>query len=430
MIGLRFVALSALMPAAGSWLGATSVRRLPVLARVAFYFAGGLLTLSAVMFGFSVLGWAWSIPRVLFLPVLAGAIVRFTAKTQPPRENGAEKRRGRPAVDWALLALALLTIGILALAIAAGAATSFDLLFFWGAKGQRFALSHGIDTGFLRDPAHNLMHPDYPPLLPFYYAWSMLGGRQLDWWGAVFSAPLLLLLASCAVWGVASGQRHPHAAGLTALFACMFSTLFIQNAVGGNAEPMLLFFETLSLAALTLGESHVIGGALALAGCVLTKVEGTAFAVALILALVIVRPSRRTGRDLLWLIAVPGLMLAGWLVFCRAEHLIDIYRPSATVLTIAGVLSATKQVGKQASFGMWYLPWAVPALLIALGNLRSARVQLVTLCLTAGFLLYVYGRVGDQTILVDWSATRVLLSPLLMIFFAGVAATGRVKGEG
>src|SRR5258708_6143680 len=203
----------------------------------------------------------------------------------------------------------------------------------------------------------------------------------------------------------------------------MFSLLFVQNAVGGNAEPMLLFFETLALAALTVGESHVSAGAVALAGCVLTKVEGTAFAVALVLALVIVRPSRRTGRDLLWLIAVPGLSLAAWLVFCRAEHLIDIYRPSASVLTIAGVLSAMKRVGSQASFGMWYAPWAVPSLLIALGNLRSARIHLLTLCLTAGFLLYVYGRVGDQTTLVDWSATRVLLSPLLMIFFAAVPTT-------
>jgi hypothetical protein len=424
MIGLRFAALSLVVPAAGYWLRATSVRRLPMAARVAFYAAGGLLALSAVMFSMSLLGWQWSAGRILVLPLLAGAGAAVLTRRREALEEQPRPKVSLRVEDWCFLALALVAIGVLVLTIASGAATSFDLLFFWGAKGQRFALSHGIDVGFLRDPAHGLMHPDYPPLLPFYYAWTMLGSGQLDWWGAVLSAPALLLLATCAVWGVASGQRHPHAAGLTALFACMFSLLFIQNAVGGNAEPMLVFFETVALVSLTLLESDITVGALALAGCVLTKVEGAVFAVGLVLALAVVRQGRRTARELLLIVTVPALALLTWLGFCRYEGLLDTYRASASVVTATSLLSAATQLAAQASFGLWYLPWLAPILLVAFGNARAARVHGVAVCVYAAFLVYVYGRGGDPTALVDWSATRVLLSPLLIAFAGGIAATG------
>src|SRR5260221_9283137 len=158
MIGLRFAALSLVVPAAGYWLRAPSARRLPVAARVAFYAAAGLLTVSHVMFGMSFLGWEWTVRRILVLPLMASAATAVLAgREDSPKDQSRGTARLR-AAEWWLLALALLAIGVLVLTIASGAATSFDLLFFWGAKGQRFALSQGIDLGFLRDPAHELMH--------------------------------------------------------------------------------------------------------------------------------------------------------------------------------------------------------------------------------------------------------------------------------
>ena len=64
------------------------------------------------------------------------------------------------------------------LATLGGAATSVDLVFFWGAKAQQFAAARGIDLEFLRNPAHQYMHPYYPPLVSNVFAFAtMAAGR-------------------------------------------------------------------------------------------------------------------------------------------------------------------------------------------------------------------------------------------------------------
>src|SRR5260221_427600 len=136
MIGLRFVALSLVVPAAGYWLRATSARRLPVAARVAFYAAAGLLTLSTVMFGMSLLGWEWTVRRILVLPLMASAATAVLAgREDSPKDQSRGTARLR-AAEGGVLALALLAIGGVVPTIALGAAPPFDLVFFWGAEGE------------------------------------------------------------------------------------------------------------------------------------------------------------------------------------------------------------------------------------------------------------------------------------------------------
>src|SRR6185503_9401875 len=151
----------------------------------------------------------------------------------------AERRNSNPATQQLSNHLAsLLAIAIYALVVMSAAATSGDFVFFWGTKGQHFGQERMLDTAFLSNPDHVVMHPEYPPLVPLYYAWTMLGAGELDWFGALASAIVFLALAAWAVPKFAP------------LFAAMFALLFIRIDVAGNAEPALIFFEVVALAAL------------------------------------------------------------------------------------------------------------------------------------------------------------------------------------
>src|SRR5260221_150397 len=230
MIGLRFAVLTALVPVMGGWTAAfASVHALRRAARLAGYTAAGVVTITAEMFLLASLGVPWS-PALLFpLPLLATLAVWW-------RDRGlAQGNAVAPSGDRAALIIAGAAILVVAATVLAGAATSFDLLLFWGVKGQRFGLMHTIDVAFLRDPAHTLMHSDYPPLVPLVDAWTMLGSDWLDWFGTIATAPLLLLAGSTAVWGFTRSGT------LTALYAPTFGFVFLDNNIARNAEPMLLF---------------------------------------------------------------------------------------------------------------------------------------------------------------------------------------------
>ena len=96
--------------------------------------------------------------------------------------------------------------------------------------------------------------------------------------------------------------------GHAALFAALFGYLFVANAVAGNAEPALVFFEVLALGALSFaGDEPALFpiASIAFTGAVLTKVEGTAFVAATIVAFAIARPL--AGLGLIGLALVGGV---------------------------------------------------------------------------------------------------------------------------
>jgi hypothetical protein len=301
------------------------------------------------------------------------------------------------------------------------AATSGDFVFFWGTKGQRFAQERMLDVGFLRNPDHVVMHPEYPPLVPLFYAWTMLGAVELDWFGAMASAILFLVLATLAI------RNFTESDPFAAFFASLFALLCIRNNVAGNAEPALLFFEVLALCALYrsgssvprgLGSSGEVGeavprdtegprnrgtdvvAAIALCGAVLTKIEGAVFAVIVIALL---------GRR--WRVALPPLVvLGGWLLFAKFNGLLASSDPRYA-FSFGHLLPSVRQLAGEMSFGLWYLPWIAIALLA-----RSWKHIAAALAFLA-FMVLIYARPEAH---MEWSAQRVLMTPLVLFFFSAI----------
>ncbi len=451
MIGPRFALLTALVPLMGGWVAAfASVRAVPRALRLAAFLATGLVTITVEMGLLASLGIPWSAALLLPLPLLATLFVWWRTRGQvapavsPPRER-------------AVLILAAAAILAVAATVFAGAATSFDLLLFWGVKGQRFGLTHTIDVAFLRDPAHKLMHSDYPPLVPLVYAWTMLGSEQLDWFGTIATAPLLLLAGSAAVWGFTRSGT------LTALYATTFGFVFLDNNIAGNAEPMLLFLETVVLAAL-LADCDALA-AIALPGVVLTKVEGAAFVGAILVWKIAARAAARllpaattrsrseaTKQDPFsfsppqreeggrtpdegpsasrWLAVLlpPLLALTAWIAFCAHHGLLDTYRSHGS-----GGHSACAAVFRplliESSMHAFYLPWIALAVLIAAGRTRAALPGLAAAAAYLAFLIVVWAGGAEANIAkeIAWSARRVLITPLLLVFFAAAGAASFQK---
>jgi len=410
MVGLRFVLLTLALPILGSWI---RVRPLPLAARIAVYFGTGLFTIVAEMFVLSMLGVPWSFALLLPLPILFGVRRSYRRFFGEPRDP--KRRHGRRTPN-AILLLALFAIAILTSVVLAAGATSGDFVFFWGVKGQRWGQERTLDYAFTKEPSH-YMHPDYPPLVPLYYAWTMLGGnRALDWWGAMLATPLFLLMSTAALWGFARYAGLRGAEALAAFFATLYALFYIRNAVAGNAEPPLIFFETLALAALTCwrerpGEHDVIA-AIALSGVALTKVEGGVFVALVLLTTWIVRRSS-------WKMGVlPVVTLAAWLIFGYVHGLTDTYVPRDD-LSFAYIGITLKEMLRELSLHLWYTPWIALAIFLLCGRARAALPYLAASLGFILFLLSIYTRAEPH---LEWSAGRTLMTPFLLALFGAVAA--------
>jgi hypothetical protein len=95
----------------------------------------------------------------------------------------------------------------------------------------------------------------------------------------------------------------------------------------------------------------------------------------------------------------------------------------ASALTLSSTRAAIDLVAKEASFGIAYLPWIVLFALVVIGRVRHAWPQLFVAAASVLFLLFVYARNGDRDFHAGWSAMRVLLTPLLCLLFAALAAS-------
>jgi len=427
--GLTFLLAFASLPIIGLGIwGLPGVAKLPLAGRAAAAGAAGMVFLSLEMLLFSLLGVPWSIPLLVPLPLAAaGAGLWLWQKMRPMSEP-------RPRAARLSLILTASALSLVVYAAATARATSVDLLLVWGPKGLRFAAARALDYAFLASPVGQAMHSDYPPLVAFLYAWATLAAGRFAWGAALLTMPFFLLLATLAFWGFARrplGDRR--AAELTALFAALFGYTCVVSLTAGNADPALLFFETVALAALTFGEGRPESdwlASLALAGAVLTKVEGAAFAAIVTACFLLL--GRHQGRRLgsLWrLAAAPFGLLALWLLFAARHGILQSYRTEQYgEFSLAHWRDVASGVLASASYGAAYLPWIALALLVVLGP--SPRRALPPLAAAAGytvFILYSYMRGEfDPRLWIEWSAARLLLTPLLCLIFAAAAGSGGV----
>lgn len=421
MIGARWIVLTALVPLLGGyarWF--RGVRALPAAARLPVYFATGLVTLCAEMFALSAIGVRWSFALLLPLPLLLGigALVRT-------RIGAAPAGRPRWIIVPAILALAIFTSAALSAAI-----TSGDYVLFWGVKGQRFGAERFLDTEFMIQPNH-YMHPDYPPLVPLSYAWTMLGGGvSMDWWGGVAAAPLFLALSVAALWGFGRYARIGATDAVAALLASLFALLSIRNALGGNAEPAMFFFAIVATCALVCQRDRELDpvAAIALTGATLSKVEGGVVA---LLVLGISWTARR-GPWRARLIAgvqvalLPCFALATWLAFARAHGLSDTYAVKGK-LNVAYLGPTLATMGRELAMNLAYAPWVACAVVLLLAPRKRAGVPwLAAAAAFFGFLIVIAMRPDPR---LEWTAGRTLLTPLLLSLVAGLAAWREDEGS-
>ncbi len=421
MTGLLFILALAALPLLGLPLARRFLAMPNAAATIGTAGALGALLLCAEMFLLSVVGIRWSV-ALLLAPFAVLAVVWRPNARRPPAAPAAEP------LPWPAIGAASLAWLAAAYAAATARATSSDLLLFWGAKGERFAAARGIDVAFLRDPMHLLMHTDYPPMLTLLDAWAALVAGRFAWGAAMLSMPLFLGLSLLTFYGFARpslGRRS--AAEHTALLAALLGFVFVETLTAGNADPLLVYFEVLSLSAIVFAGDRAGGlaaAAVGLTGAVLTKVEGTPFAAIVILGFVLFGPGGRRWRAA----AVLGLpclaALASWIAFGRAHGLLDVYRlRDHAALRLESGPAILRTIVQEGAYGAAFAPWIVVAVLIGLGS-RSRDLGLL-LATAAGFLafmVYMYATLpADPTLWIRWSAARLLLTPLLCLALAAAA---------
>ncbi|MEO8381981.1 MAG: hypothetical protein ABI779_20125 [Acidobacteriota bacterium] len=396
------------------------VRRLPLPARLSAALAAGILITTIVMATLSLFGIQWNRTKlfvVLGIVACAGVLVGRSAPSAASKD--AEKippSRPQPTVPWKLLMLVFVMLTAYGLMTARESAG--DLHFFWGPKAVRFFRAGKIDADYLRRPDYQPAHPDYPPLLPLLYAWSHTLSSGTFSWTAAVASTLLFLFGSVFLIHGASGDG-PGAL----LVAATLSYAYAVGFAAGGADPPLIFFETLTLVAVMfLNEergSDVLA-ALGLCGAAWTKIEGATFAIAVVLALLLVR---RDWKRTLRIAAAPALLLGAWVVFVRVAHLLELYRGAAMDVYWKALIPTLRTVAGTATYELFGLPWIVPVVLLLLArNRRAATLPAVVAVLTLAVSIFFYIHLPDPTWWILASAPRVLLTPLLALLVGALAA--------
>jgi len=386
-----------------------AVKKLDLGGRIAIAGAFGAAIVVAVLAGLSIVSIGWSRSVVISIVVVITAISIYVARPLRTREKHPIDRGAMAA----LIVIAILIIyGLLDARLSCG-----DLHFFWGPKAVRFYRDGGVTLGFLADPNTVRMNPGYPLLLPLLYVWSETIARQFSWFSAVLSTALFLF-GSVAL--VRSTSRDDRAA---VLMAATLAYAFAIADAAGAGEPPLIFFETLAIVAITFirdRRAQTVLAALGLACAVMTKIEGATFAIAVVLAVLIIR---RTLKQTILIAAPAALLLGAWLAFVRMHDLSEYYRGAAMPIYFAAVTKTLLTLAKAASYELYGLPWIVPIVLIAIApNRRNAALPLLIALLTFGAAFFFYIHLPDPTWWILSSAPRVLLTPLTALVIASAAA--------
>jgi hypothetical protein len=391
-------------------------------ARLGFSGAAGAVLLCFEMLLLTALGVPWSVWLLVSISV---AFLLVSRQFVDPQRGAAEHTEPASPLDIFLI---LVTLGVVAFATGTARATGGDFLLFWGTKGEHFALSRSIDVSFLRDPFNSQLHPLYPPLVPLLYAWGSMVAGGLSWEAAVLLMPIALALTGLVFLGFAeSVLGRPRATTLTSVLIVLLGLVMIAVPVAGNAEPLLLYFEAVSLCALLfrpVGKRSFAVAGIGLAGAAMTKVEGSIFALLVIIAHLLLGRNR-TPRALAALALPSLLMVAGWIAICHVHGIGEQYALPSTS-NISSLRLIVREMGRQASFGVGYVPWVVP-LLIAIGGrwTPGARTGVAVTLGFVGAMACIYlGGGGDPRLWIVWSAGRLFMTPLLCLFLAAAASQG------
>ena len=427
-----------LFPLAG-WplLAHASYRGLSRPCRIGLAAAVGCVLVSFWMTAAALAGIAWQPLWLIVFAILTAFLLRLplSGDKSPTWVSEAEGS----AVGLPRIFAVLLTCGALAAAFAAtatAAATSADLLIFWGPKAQAFAAARTIDAAFLRDPYLLYVHPSYPPLVTNLFAFSTMVAGRFAWGAVTFTFPLFLAALALALPGLLRQSASARlAAGASAFIVAALGFLGSELDVAGNGDPALWLFET-SAAAILIGSAGPTAGGrllagLLFAGAACAKVEGLIFvALAGAFFLFLRRREVRLLSTALYLFLPTALSLAAWFAFGRSRHLFTRYESYGPILEIHWEILPTvlSGIGSQLWLAGFALPFLLPllALVLAPGKSRLAILPVGVSVVLAVFFVFTYLH-GDPHLSswIGWSAGRIF-SPLAAL----LALASVVRGSG
>ena len=422
MTGFLWLGALLVLPICG-WplLSHPAYARFSVAARVVLSGAAGAALLSFTMTVAVLAGLQWRTGVLVLASVLLAYLLRRLAGDSEADEPARDDRG--PAWVWLAHLVSFSAVATAFVAAASGAASSPDLLFFWGPKAQSYAAARTIDPAFLGGPFHMFMHAYYPPLVTNVYAFASMAAGRLPWTAAILTFPLLLAALAVGLPGVLRARvGRAAAAAISALVVAAIGYVGIEADIGGNGEMPLLVFETLAIGLLlSTGWDErptLLLTGLLLAGAAVTKVEGLPFAVAAAGFAVLARrkPWRGAARSLAALLGPAAASLAMWFAFGATRKLFFGYSESGRFLDIyPDRLGAVVRTISMNLLGAGHgLPWLVPfaCLLAAVPLSRRALVPLGTAVVLAAFFVFTYlHRAEDPSLWISWSAARVF-SPL------------------
>lgn len=388
------------------------MRRLDLAARIVIAGAVGSLAVAIVLALLTITGIEWNRTTV-FVSLAIVALPGIAAIRR--RAQLSHSHASRLAIAALALLAVVLTYGLLTARMSAG-----DLHFFWGPKSILFFQSGGVKLSVLKSTLHTYMNPDYPLLLPLLYSWSQIISRQFSWWAA-------LLASGVFVFGSVIVLRSTSGDDSVAVFmAAVLGYAVARSYAAGAAEPLLLLFETLALCALVFIEderTQMVLAALGLAGAAATKIEGATFAIAVVIALIVVR---RDLKQAVLIGAPAGFVVAGWLWFVTSYDITVVYHGGTMPIFVEVIPQTLVEMGKAAQYGIYWLPWLAALALIAAGRPRRAALPIAVAILTTGAAVFFYIHTPDPRWWIASSAPRVLLTPLCCLLIAAAAARSPV----
>ena len=379
----------------------------PVGARWSVALAAGSLIVALLMSGLSVVGIEWS--RTVIFTLLAIIIGIGAYAARPSGRAGGLK----PVLHWADGGTAIAWLLTL-YGVATARESCGDLAFTWGPKAIRWFRAGGLDPDVLKTWPQ--LTVDYPPLQTLLLSFSNLFSHQFPWWAAVLAGPLFMLgtLTVVRVW---SGDAFG-----TLLLAATFAYTFALAYPHGCAEPPLLLFETIVIAALVFIENPRVQTflvAMGLTGAVYTKLEGTTFAIAVFLTILVVQ---RKPKQAVLAAAPAALLFAAWMAFVFRNDLYYMYSGATLPIYWSALPVTLKTLAKVAKFELYWLPYLVPVVLILLGNARKAIAPVSIALLTSGATVYFYVHYPDPVWWIESSSPRVILTPMLALLVGAMAA--------
>ncbi|MEP6802305.1 MAG: hypothetical protein ABJC07_10230 [Acidobacteriota bacterium] len=425
-----WLASAAALPVSGAPLLLHSeFRRFGPACRTVLAGAAGAVVLSWTMTLLSLVGVSWHLLPLLLLAAAQSFALRFVLPRRGPGFPPVFERVREPERMWRRAGVLVCGAAILAAFVAAlgAAATSADLLLFWGPKAQAFAAARRIDDIFLGEPFLRYLHTSYPPLVTNLYAFATVASGRFPWMAAAATSPLLLLACVAALPGILRRSiGRLEAVAAAAAIAATLGFLSHTLEIAGNADMALLLFETLAVALLLGpdGESRAgqLAAGLLFAGAAAAKVEGLPFVLA---AGVFFLWSAR--RRLSWpsapllLFAPAALSLGAWFAFGRATFLFHGYEGYGRTLDVhlerlPFVLAA---IWKSIWTAGAALPWLVPAAawLAARSRSRGSLYPVVVGAVLSAFFLFTYLHGPDPGLWIQWSAGRIfmVLCPLFVL---------------